>query len=108
MSSLRKQWNDTCKAVGLVSIGRLYASQILAVVYIIGGEREVFTHNEKLKADLDYIQEVYGFKGGMVPDEGVSKSFRFFQNEIEEYYTEHKSYPKWVINLMKDNYNINL
>lgn len=108
MSNFRKQWNNTCKAVGIVSIGRLYAAQLLAVIYIIGGEREIFTHNKKLKADLDYIQDVYGFKEGRIPDDKVAKPFRFFQNEIEEYYTEHKSYPKWVINLMKDNYNINL
>lgn len=54
----RRQWNDTCKAAGLVSISKCTAAKLLAIVYVLGGERESFTHNEKLKADLDYIQDV--------------------------------------------------
>lgn len=108
MTDFRRQWNDTCKAAGLVSIGKDTAAKLLAIVYVLGGEREAFTHNEKLKADLDYIQEVYGFKGGAVPDEGVSKAFRFFQNEIEEHYNQYKDYPQWATKLMQEQYGIKL
>ena len=42
----RKQWNESCKAAGLVSIGKDTAAKLLAIVYVLGGEREAFTHNE--------------------------------------------------------------
>ena len=104
MTDFRKQWNDTCKAAGLVSIGKDNAAKILAIVYELGGERESFTHNEKLKADIDYIQEVYGFQGGMTPDPFVSNALKQYCNELYDY----KTIPKWATKLMQENYGIKL
>lgn len=100
----RKQWNDTCKAAGLVSIGKDTAAKLLAIVYVLGGEREAFTHNEKLKADIEYIQEVYGIKGGETPNHTVSKMVKWYVDEIEQCDT----FPEWVTKLMKENYGIKL
>ena len=105
MSNFRKQWNDACKAAGFASIKKNTAAQILAIIYILGGEREAFTHNEKLKADLDYIQQMYGFDAGMTPDAYVSERFRHYANELNHC---GKDYPQWARKLMKENYNINL
>ena len=105
MSDFRKQWNDTCKAAGIVSIGKDTAAKMLAIVYVLGGEREVFTHNEKLKADIDYIQETYCFLGGLIPDVEVKNRFRKYTKELE---ANDKDYPQCATKLMKDNYNINL
>lgn len=105
MSNLRKQWNDTCRAAGFASIKKNTAAQILAIIYILGGEREIFTHNEKLMADIEYIQEEYGFMGGMMPDEYVSHRFKDYASELNHC---GKDYPEWATRLMKENYNINL
>lgn len=104
MTDLRRQWNDTCKAAGIVSIGKDTAAKLLAIVYVLGGEREAFTHNEKLKADIDYIQEVYGFQGGEVPNNTVSKKVKWYVDEIEQCDT----YPQWAAKLMKETYGITL
>lgn len=109
MSNLRKQWNDTCKAAGIASIKKNTAAQILAIIYILGGEREIFTHNEKLKADIEYIQEVYGFQDGEVPNKEVADLFRKYVVELDFFTPSiNQWYPQWAINLMKDNYNIKL
>lgn len=104
MSNFRKQWNNTCKAAGLVSIGKDTAAKLLAIVYVLGGEREAFTHNEKLKADIDYIQDVYGFQGGEIPDEEVVKNVRGYVLSLEL----EKDYPQWATELMNENYGIKL
>lgn len=104
MTDFRRQWNEACKAAGLASIGRDTAAKILAIVYELGGEMESFTHNEKLKADLEYIQEVYGFQGGMTPDPFVSQNVRCFCNEFEDYGTT----PEWAKKLMKEMYDIEI
>jgi hypothetical protein len=104
MSNFRKQWNNTCKAAGLVSIGKDTAAKLLAIVYVLGGEREAFTHNEKLKADIDYIQDVYGFQGGEIPDEEVVKNVRGYVLSLEL----EKDYPQWAAELMNENYGIKL
>lgn len=101
----RRQWNESCKAAGLVSIGRLYAAQLLAVVYIIGGEREAFTHNEKLKTDIDYIQDVYKFQGGETPNQEVVELMKSYVKELE---ANDKDYPQWATKLMQENYGIKL
>lgn len=109
MSDFRKQWNDTCKAAGIVSIGKDTAAKLLAIVYVIGGEREVFTHNEKLKADIDYIQEVYGFKGGQTPNKEVADLFRKYVVELDFFTPSiNQWHPQWAKKLMEENYNINL
>lgn len=105
MSNFRKQWNDTCKAAGIASIQKNTAAQILAIVYVLGGEREAFTHNEKLKADIDYIQETYCFLGGLIPDVEVKNRFRKYIKELE---SNEKDYPQWAAKLMQENYGIKL
>ena len=104
MTDFRRQWNESCKAAGLVSIGKDTAAKLLAIVYVLGGEREAFTHNEKLKADLDYIQDVYGFKGGETPDEEVVKNVRGYVLSLEL----EKDYPQWAPKLMQEQYGIKL
>lgn len=105
MTDFRKQWNESCKAAGLVSIGKDTAAKLLAIVYVLGGEREAFTHNEKLKADIDYIQETYCFLGGLIPDVEVKNRFRKYTKELE---ANDKDYPQWATKLMQEQYGINL
>lgn len=104
MSDLRKRWNESCKAAGLVSIGRDTAAKLLAIVYVLGGDREAFTHNEKLKVDLEYVQDVYGFRGGMFPDGEVVEMLRLHVNELER----SVKVPEWAVKMMSDRYGVNL
>lgn len=104
MTDFRKQWNNTCKAAGLVSIGKDTAAKLLSIVYVLGGEREAFTHNEKLKADLEYIQDVYGFQGGEVPNQEVAENMRGYVLSLEL----EKDYPQWATKLMQEQYGIQL
>ena len=104
MTDFRRQWNKACMAAGLQSISKDTAAKLLAIVYETGGERESFTHNKKLVADIEYIQEAYGFKGGMTPDDFVSTAFRQYCNEFDDYGTV----PKWAKDLMKNMYNIEI
>ena len=109
MSSLRKQWNDTCKAAGLKPISTDTAAKILAIVYVLGGEREVFTHNEKLKSDIEYIQDVYGFKGGQTPNKEVADLFRKYVVELDFFTPSiNQWHPQWATKLMQENYGITI
>lgn len=105
MTDFRKQFNEACKAAGLVSIGKDTAAKLLAIVCVLGGEREAFTHNEKLRSDLEYIQEVYGFQGGEVPDQEVVELLKSYTKELE---ANEKDYPQWATKLMQEQYGIKL
>lgn len=105
MTDFRRQWNEACMAAGLTAIGKDMAAQLLAIVYVLGGDREAFTHNEKLKADLDHIQDVYGFKGGKVPNQEVVERLKAYTQELEANGADH---PQWATKLMKEQYGITL
>jgi hypothetical protein len=110
----RKQWNESCKAAGLVSIGKDTAAKLLAIVYVLGGEREAFTHNEKLKADLEYIQDVYGIKGGETPKKELFDFIHcyvvdfFGSSRFDDENQEGQYIPEWATKLMQENYGIKL
>ena len=108
----RRQWNESCKAAGLVSIGKDTAAKLLAIMYVLGGEREAFTHNEKLKADIDYIQEVYGFQGGEVPNQDVAERLKCYVSELEKSERDLgkkvENTPQWATKLMQEQYGIKL
>lgn len=114
MTDFRRQWNESCKAAGLVSIGKDTAAKLLAIVYVLGGEREEFTHNEKLKADLEYIQDVYGIKGGETPKKEL---FDFIHYYVVDFFgssrfdgdkQEGQYIPEWATKLMQEQYGIKL
>lgn len=105
MSNLRQQWNESCLAAGITSIGTHTAAKLLAIVYVLGGERESFTHNAKLMADIEYIQEQYGLKGGLVPSIHLVKKLKHYVGELHENNDEPT---EWAIKLMKENYGITL
>ena len=96
-------------ATGIVSIGKDTAAKLLAIVYVLGGEREAFTHNEKLKADLEYVQDIYGVEGGMMPNKEV---FVLLKDYVSDFFDrdgqESQIIPEWAKKLMQENYNINL
>ena len=101
----RKQWNDACHAAGITSIGKHTAAKLLAILYVLGSEREDFTHSEKLEDDIEYIENEYGFQGGMTPDDEVSEILRSCVKELEQC---REKYPNWAIELMEENYGIKL
>lgn len=108
----RRQWNESCKAAGLVSIGKDTAAKLLAIVYVLGGERECFTHNGKLIDDIWYIKDVYGIYGGKIPDQEVVKLVKQYCSELEacerNIDNEGSEHPQWATKLMQEEYGIKL
>lgn len=105
MNDFRKQWNDTCKAAGLTAIGKDTAAKLLAIVYVFGGDSETFTHSDKLAADIDYIEDVYGFTADRIPDEGVMAAFSNYALGLE---LGNAYALDWATKLMQENYGIKL
>lgn len=101
---LRRRWNETCKAAGLVAISRDKAARLLAVVYVYGGETEAMTHSPSLMDDLDYVQDVYGFRGGMVPDGEVVERMGQYIDELDK----SNEVPEWAAKMMYHGYGVDL
>lgn len=107
MENLRKIWNDTCLAAGIdsMSVGK---AAMTAAMLLVHGNHEAFTHNTKLVADLQYIQQRYHINGSEVADSEFAEVLKYCVEELESYEKDNgflaipKDYKKWF----KEMYNV--
>lgn len=113
-----KAWLQSCLNAGIPALSLETCCRLLAIVYVIGGSMEAFTHNEKLKAEWQYAKIRLNIGGGLTPDAEGAALLKDYVNELETYYKtagpDAKSssalavkHPDWVVNFMKLRYNIN-
>ena len=112
-----EQWLDSCHEAGLPALSKDTCARLLAIVGVIGGNNEVFTHNTKLVAEWKYAQKRFNIQGGEIPNaEGVELIKKYY-HELEDYYSnaprnEKSESPysvihlKWVADFMKQRYGI--
>lgn len=105
--NLRKIWNDTCLAAGIDSISMSHATTTAAML-LVHGNHEAFTHNTKLVADLQYIQQRYNINGGGTADPDFAEELKASVKELEDYEREHgfKAVPKEAKEYFKRMYNV--
>lgn len=109
------QWLDACLQCGIPAISTDTAARILAVVYLCSNN-ENFTHNGKLKADIDYICKRWHIEGGESVSNEIHPLIRQYSKEIEtciENFDKHTpdfferckgGYPQWCEDLIYDRY----
>ena len=116
--SFRMAWNATCLQAGIPSLSRDTCARILAVLHVESGCTTAITLSPKLRADVRYIQERFGFLGGDTPDAAFVKLFNHYVREIDAYQRQAKrrpelsraeqAWPEWARRLYWDSYNVKL
>jgi hypothetical protein len=111
-----RKWLQTCLAVGIPALSLDTCARLLAIVYVIGGSMEAFTHNGKLKADWEYARKRLKIEGGVIPDADGAELLRKYARELESYYENAptdksvspfaKAHPEWVKRFMENRYGI--
>lgn len=118
MKGLWKQWNEAMLEVGMPAIQEDTCARIFAVIYV-HGNNEAFTSNERLLADIEYIQKRFRVSGGEVPDINFASLVRRYVRELEDYEREHVNkrpttalfashIPQWARDLFMNRYGIKL
>ena len=98
-----KKWLTSFEALGLPVISTDTSARILATVHSLGNNEQMALC-PKLRADLEYIQRVYGIDGGEVPDPEIIQPIREYIAELEK----ATEVPKWAERLFKERYGIKL
>lgn len=116
--TLRTAWNETCLRAGLPSISRDTSARIMAVLHVESGCTTAVTHSPKLRADLKYIQQRFGFMGGSTPNAALVQPFIRYVHEIEMHQRlsagrtdltpAERAWPEWARSLYRENYNVEL
>lgn len=108
MNTLYQQWVDTLEGAGIKPLTDNTCCKLLAVLYVFGGDREEFTHHNKLLADIGYAQKRLNISGGETPDRELLPELQKYIHELtpDGIQGEWRK-PQWVLELMS-RYNITL
>lgn len=98
-----KRWLESFRQVGFPGISTDTSARILAVVHSLGNN-ERMVMSPKLRADLDYIQDVFHIKGGETPKPEIIGPLKSYISELEECDTV----PMWAEKLFMDRYSIKI
>lgn len=115
--NVREQFLTSLFLAGIPAMRMDDCCRLLAIVYVIGGSMEAFTHNEKLVAEWKYAQKRVGLEDGKVPDAEAVSALKKYVSELETYYKNaqynsnsqspfSKVHPEWVIEFMRNRYGI--
>lgn len=117
--SIYSQWLESCRQADIPAITTDTAARIMAIVYLCANN-ENFTHNEKLRADIDYICKRWHIEGAESPDKEIVVLIRQYSKEIESHIekTDREAkdwlercktqYPQWCHELIESRYNFKL
>lgn len=80
---------ESCLRAGISIVSLDSAAKLMSLLYV-HGNNEKLVYNEKLRADLEFVQRKYGIQGGARPDMEFIKAFQKYVKELEAYEQEHK------------------
>lgn len=108
MKDLYNQWIDTLQCADIKPLSGDTCCKLLAITYAFGGEREAFTLNKKIAADIKYAQKRLNIIGGGKPN---GELLPYLQNYIKELMPDGPLgeciKKDWAVKLMSS-YNIKL
>lgn len=98
-----KRWLESFRQLGLPAIGTDTSARILAVVHSLGNNEQMALC-PKLRADLRYIQDVYGIDGCETPKAEIVGPLREYINKLET----SDTVPEWAKKLFQGRYGITI
>lgn len=112
-----QQWLETCRQADIPALSKDTCARLLAIIGVIGGSMEAFTHNKKLIADWKYAQKRFHIEGGEIPDPEGAELIKKYYHELMDYYNSAPRneqsespmavvHPQWVVDMMKERYGI--
>lgn len=117
MSDIYSLWLESCRQADIPALSTDTCARLLAIIGVIGGSMEVFTHNKKLIADWKYAQKKLSVQGGETPDVEGARLIKNYYHELMDYYKSAPKnessdsplaviHPQWVVAMMKERYGI--
>lgn len=98
-----KRWLESFLQIGFPAISTDTSARILATVHSLGNnERMVLC--PKLRADLEYLQKVYGIDGGETPKAEIIRPLKQYISELETC----EAVPHWAEKLFMERYGIKI
>lgn len=107
MEDFRKAMYQACLKADIPILSRDTAAKILAVVYLQGGDERIVL-SQKIKAEIEYIQDRFDIHGGETIDAELHRKTKAYVRELEEYIKANKDWPQWVYDFIQERYGFKL
>lgn len=98
-----KRWLESFRQLGLPAISTDTSARILAIVHSLGNNEQMVLCPQ-LRADLEYMQKVFGINGGETPKAEIIEPIKHYICEIEN----SDTLPIWAGKLFKERYGIKI
>lgn len=100
MDNLYKNLLETALQAGIEVIPEERCYQLLAWLYVMGGGNEASTHNQKLLADIMYVQKKFNIYGGEVASIDREK-IKSLCNGLKNFCENKSDKPLWLSDFEK-------
>lgn len=98
-----KRWLESFRQIGLPAISVDTSAKVLATVHSLGNNEQMVL-SPQLRADLEYMQKVFGIDGGETPAPEIIEPLKHYIKEIEN----SDTVPEWAEKLFKERYGIKI
>lgn len=79
-------------------------ARVMAFVELTGSDERV-CYSQRLRCELEHLQEVYHIQGGDIPDKDFVELIQVYTKELKEYTDKHNGeFPEWLVNLISNRY----
>lgn len=98
-----RRWLESFRQLGLPAISVDTSAKVLAAVHSLGNNEQMVL-SPQLRADLEYMQKVFGIDGGETPKPEIIEPLKHYIDEIEN----SDTVPGWAEKLFKERYGIKI
>lgn len=104
MEDFRKAMYAACRQMSMAIVPMDIGARVMAFVGLQGGDERTVMSN-RLRTELQHLQEVYHIQGGEVPDKDFVLLIQKYTKELKEYTDAHDGeWPDWLNKLIQDRY----
>ena len=104
MEDFRKAMYAACRQMNLEIVPMDVGARVMAWVGLQGGDEHV-SLCQRLKCELQHLQELYHIKGGEVPDKDFVLLIQEYTKELKDYTDTHDGeWPIWLNELIEERY----
>ena len=104
MEDFRKAMYAACRQMDMAIVPMDIGARVMAFVGLQGGDERAVLSN-RLRCELEHLQELYHIKGGEVPDKDFVLLIQKYTKELKEYTDKNDGeWPAWLNELIEERY----
>jgi hypothetical protein len=104
MEEFRKAMYAACRQMDMKIVPMDIGAKVMAFVGLAGADERI-CYSQRLRCELEHLQELYHIKGGEVPDKVFVSLIQKYTKELKDYTDTHNGkWSPWLYELIEERY----